>query len=364
MDGSEAQALNRLEIAQSRGFLGWLAERRAAVALATGAGGRLMLLGAAEDGELTVFLRAFDGAYGLHASGQSLLLASTFQIWRFENAVAPGHSASGYDKLYVPRVAYTTGEVQAADVAFAADGSVLFANALFSCVAAAGPEFSFTPVWRPNFITRLAPEDRCHLTGFAAEQGLLRYVAVAAASDSPGGWKTDIATGGLVIDAATDAHVAEGLALPVAPRLHAGRLWLAEAASGVFGFVHTASATFEEVAFCPGWLAGMTFIDGFALVATSTVRGELAPRGLPLEENLESYGARAQTALCVIDLARGEVVHWVRFDGVAEIRDVAVLPETTRPAALGLAGEDIRRVLSIGPDRSGRAGARGGPQAA
>jgi hypothetical protein len=30
------------------------------------------------------------------------------------------------------------------------------------------------------------------------------------------------------------------------------------------------------------------------------------------------------------------------------------MPETLRPAALGLAGEDIRRVLSIGPDRTGR----------
>jgi uncharacterized protein (TIGR03032 family) len=333
------------------------------VALATGAAGRLMLLGAAEDGELTVFLRAFEGAYGLHASGQSLLLASTFQIWRFENAVAPGHSASGYDKLYVPRVAYTTGEVGVADVAFAADGSVLFANTLFSCVAIAGPEYSFTPVWRPNFISRLAPEDRCHLTGFAAEQGLLRYVSMAAASDSPGGWKDHIATGGLVVDAATDARVAEGLALPVAPRLHAGRLWLNEAASGMFGIVHPAAGAFEEVAFCPGWLAGMAFIDGFAVVATSTLRGGRAPGGLPLEANLASYGARAQTALCVIDLARGEVVHWVRFDGIAEIRDVAVLPETARPAALGLAGEDIRRVLSIGPDRSQR-GARNGPHAA
>jgi len=364
MDGSDAAALMRLEIAQSHDFAGWLAERRAAVALSTGAGGRLVLLGASPDGDLTVFLRAFEGAYGVHAAGQSLLLTSDFQIWRFENAVAPGHSASGYDKLFVPRVAYTTGEVNAADVAFAADGSVLFANTLFSCVAAAGPEYSFTPVWRPSFISRLAPEDRCHLTGFATEQGMLRYVTMAAASDVPGGWKAALAAGGLVVDAATDARVAEGLALPVAPRLHGGRLWLNEAASGMFGFVHTASAAFEEVAFCPGWLAGMAFIDGFALVATSTARGGQAPGGLPLEQNLAAHGARAQTALCVIDLARGEVVHWVRLDGIAEIRDVAVLPETVRPAALGLAGEDIRRVLSIGPDRSGRGGARGGPHAA
>lgn len=363
MDGSEAAALQRLDIVQSRDFAAWLAERRAAIALTTGAGGRLVLLGASPDGDVSVFLRSFDGAYGISATGQSLLLATAFQIWRFENTVAPGRSASGYDKLFVPRVAYTTGEVQASDVAFAADGSVLFANTLFSCVAAAGPEFSFTPVWRPNFISRLLPEDRCHLTGFALEGGLLRYVSAAAASDAPGGWRSGIGSSGLILDAATDAPVATGLALPVSPRLHDGRLWLDEAASGLFGFVHPGSAAFEEVAFCPGWLSGMAFIDGYALVATSASRDGQGAGGLPLEANLASYGARAQTALCVIDPARGEVVHWVRFDGLAELRDVAVLPETVQPAALGLAGDDIRRVLSIGPDRSGRS-PRNGPVAA
>ena len=361
MDGSEtASALRRLEIAQSRGFAAWLAERRVALALTTGASGRLVLVGAGAEGKLSLFLRSFDGAFGLHGNGQTLLMASAFQIWRFENAVAPGKSASGYDKLFVPRLAHTTGDVRAGDVAFAADGTILFANTLFSCVAAASAEFSFTPVWRPPFVTRIVPEDRCHLTGFALEDGLLRFVSMAAAADEPRGWERGIAGAGLVMDAANDAVVAEGLALPVAPRLREGRLWLDEAASGLFGLIHLGTGTFEEVAFCPGWLSGLAFVDGFAVVATSTARGGRGLGGLPLERNLETYRAKAQTALCVVDLASGEVAHWMRFDGLAEIRDVALLAETVRPAALGLAGEDIRRVLSIGPDHSAGRGRDGG----
>lgn len=355
MDGFEtAPALRRLEIAQSRDFAAWLAERRVAIALTTAATGRLVLVGSNGEGKLSLFLRAFDGAYGLSGNGQTLLMASAFQVWRFENTVAPGRSASGYDKLLVPRVAYTTGDVRASDVAFAADGTILFANTLFSCVAAASAEFSFTPVWRPPFVTRLLPEDRCHLTGFALEDGLLRFVTAAAPSDQPAGWVRGIASSGLVMDAANDVVVADGLALPVAPRLHGGRLWLDEAASGLFGFIHLDSAAFEEVAFCPGWLSGLAFVDGYAIVATSITRNSRGMGGLPLEHNLEAYSATAQTAICVIDLAAGEVAHWLRFDGLPEIADLAVMPETLRPAALGLAGEDIRRVLSIGPDRSGR----------
>ena len=364
MDGWEtAPALRRLEIAPSRDFVAWLAERRVAIALTTGSTGRLVLVGAAPDGRLSVFVRAFDGAYGLHAAGQTLLLATAFQIWRFENTVAPGRNASGYDRLFVPRVAYTTGDVRAGDVAFAADGAILFANTLFSCVAAASAEFSFTPVWRPPFITRLLPEDRCHLTGFALDRGLLRYVSVAGPTDQPGGWAGGIASGGLVMDAATDAEVGQGLALPVAPRLHAGQLWLDEAASGLFGFLHLDTATFEEVAFCPGWLSGLAFADRFAVVATSIARSGRGMGGLPLEHNLEAYRAKAQTALCIVDLTTGELAHWLRFGGLPEIRDVAVMPQTARPAALGLAGEDIRRVLSICPDRSGRPARRGGTAA-
>jgi uncharacterized protein (TIGR03032 family) len=361
MDGSEtAPALRRLEIAQSRGFAAWLAERRVALALTTGATGRLVLVGAGAEGKLSLFLRAFDGAYGLSGNGQTLLMASAFQVWRFENTVAPGKSASGYDKLFVPRVAHTTGDVRAGDVAFAADGTILFANTLFSCIASVSAEFSFTPVWRPPFISRLVPEDRCHLTGFALEDGLLRYASVAAASDLASGWERNIASGGCVLDAATGATVAEGLALPVAPRLRDDRLWLDEAASGHFGFIHLGSGMFEEVAFCPGWLSGLAFVEGFAVVATSITRDGRAMGGLPLEHNLETYRAKAQTAVCVIDLGSGEVAHWMRFDGLAEIRDVALVSETVRPAALGLAGEDIRRVLSIGPDRSGRRVENGG----
>jgi uncharacterized protein (TIGR03032 family) len=361
MDGSEtASALRRLEIAQSRGFAAWLAERRIAIALTTGTTGRLVLVGAGAEGRLSLFLRAFDGAYGLSGNGQTLLMASAFQVWRFENTVAPGKSASGYDKLFVPRLAHTIGEVRAGDVAFAADGTILFANTLFSCIAAVSAEFSFTPVWRPPFISRLVPEDRCHLTGFALEEGLLHYVSVAAASDQAGAWERHIASGGRILDAATDATVAEGLALPVAPRLREGRLWLDEAASGLFGFIHLGSGTFEEVAFCPGWLSGLAFVEGFAVVATSIARDGRAMGGLPLEHNLETYRAKAQTAVCIIDLASGEVAHWMRFDGLAEIRDVALVSETVRPAALGLAGEDIRRVLSIGPDGSGRRAPDGG----
>jgi uncharacterized protein (TIGR03032 family) len=352
--GGTAGAARAVNFTPSRLFTAWLADRRASIALTTGADGRLVLVGMTPEGKLSVFMRAYEGAYGLSAASNGLLMGSLYQVWRMENAVAPGRMASGYDRLYVPRIAYTTGEVQARDVAFAADGTVLFANTLFSCVAAASAEHSFVPIWRPAFVSRLLPEDRCHLTGFALEEGLLRFVTVAAGTDAPQGWRARARDGGMVIDAATDTPVAERLALPASPRLHAGHLWLVESGSGLFGYIDLDTGRFEDVAFCPGWANGVDFIDKYVIVGVSAAREGFQAQSLPLGANLAQYRAQARTALLVFDMESGELVHWLRLEGFDEIADVAVLTGTIRPAALGLAGDDIRRVLSIGPDRSER----------
>jgi uncharacterized protein (TIGR03032 family) len=344
----------KLDIVPSRDFVGWLVDSRVSLAVTTGAAGRLVLIGASPDGKISVFLRSFDRTHGIHAAGHSLLLGTGFQIWRLENSVAEGKLAGDYDRLYVPRLALTTGDVQAGDVGFAPDGTILFANRMFGCVAAATAEFSFTPAWRPPFVSRIAPEDRCGLSGFALENGLIRFVTCWAASDAPQGWRQRIKDGGVVIDASIDRTVARGFSLPTAPRVHKGQLWMNEAGTGILGAVDIKSGEFEEVAFCPGILGGLAFVGNHAIVTTSIRRDGFAPGDLPLGASLAAYGAEARTAIVVVDLATGAIVHWLRFDGADELRDVAVLPGARRPAAVGLVGDDIRKVLTIGPDASAR----------
>ncbi|MBY0588234.1 TIGR03032 family protein, partial [bacterium] len=57
--------------------------------------------------------------------------------------------------------------------------------------------------------------------------------------------------------------------------------------------------------------------------------------------------------LQVIDLETGDIVHWLRLEGiVTELYDVVVLPNVTRPMALGFKTDEIRRTISIGPATS------------
>jgi uncharacterized protein (TIGR03032 family) len=70
-----------------------------------------------------------------------------------------------------------------------------------------------------------------------------------------------------------------------------------------------------------------------------------------LEDNLKKRKAEPRCGLQVVDLKSGDVVHWLRIEGVVrELYDVVVLPGVRRPMALGFKTDEIRRVISIGPN--------------
>ena len=138
--------------------------------------------------------------------------------------------------------------------------------------------------------------------------------------------------------------------MPHSPRWHRGRLWLLDSGSGRFGYLDPDRGTFEPVAFCPGYARGLALHGGFAVVGLSKPRRDRAFGGLELDEALRARDAEPRCGLLVIDLRTGDAVHSLRFEGVVEeLYDVAVLPGTRRPMALGLKTDEIRRTLSVAP---------------
>jgi hypothetical protein len=63
-----------------------------------------------------------------------------------------------------------------------------------------------------------------------------------------------------------------------------------------------------------------------------------------LDERLTKHKATPRCALHVVDLNSGDVVHWLRIEGVIqELYDIVVLPGVTRPKALGFKTDEIQR---------------------
>ena len=184
-----------LQVVGSRYFLDWLADGRTSLAFSTYQTGKMFFLGRKPGHGLGVFERTFAHCMGLWASpdAQTLWMSSRYQLWRMDNLSARGTPADSsqssplgdgeFDALYVPRIGYTTGHLDVHDIAVEESGRVLFVNTMFGCLATLSERASFQPLWRPAFLSALAPEDRRHLNGLALRDGRARVAVVLRASN-------------------------------------------------------------------------------------------------------------------------------------------------------------------------------------
>lgn len=112
--GSEAE---KLRLTPSRQFPNWLAEQGVSLAFTTYQAGKLFLIGLNADGRLSIFERTFNRCMGLWTDSQTIWMSSLYQIWRMENVLPAGETYRGHDRLFVPQVGYTTGDIDVHDMA-------------------------------------------------------------------------------------------------------------------------------------------------------------------------------------------------------------------------------------------------------
>ncbi len=366
----------------SRYFLDWLQQQQCSLAFTTYQTGKLFfvgrksLSGAGEpigqaDTGLSMFERTYNYCMGMWASpdGRTIWLSSRYQIWRLERAPAiavpyrpsessttpsddrdliPQWSGRGFDFAYIPRTGYTTGHIDVHDMAVDADGKLIFVNTMFGCLATLSERANFKPLWRPPFLSALVPEDRCHLNGLAMRDGRPAFVTVVGRSDVADGWRDHRRDGGCVLDVVTGETVCSGLSMPHSPRWYRNQLWLVNSGTGEFGKIDLASGRFEPIAFCPGYLRGLTFHGDYAIATLSKPRS-VNFQGLAIDDRLSQKGAHAQCGLQIIDLKSGSIQEWLRLDGtlVTELYDAAVLPGVRQPMAVGFMNSEIERLMLI-----------------
>ena len=345
------EATPKLAISASRQFNSWIAEQGLSIGFTTYQAGKLFLIGLRDEERLSIEERTLARCMGMAVSGNSLWISSLYQIWRFENVVPEGQAHDGYDRMFVPKMSYVTGDCDVHDLGVDADGKLVFVNTLFGCLATTSETHSFRPLWRPPFVSQIAAEDRCHLNGMAMVDGRPKYVTAVSQSDVADGWRDRRQDGGVVIDVDSNEIVVSGLSMPHSPRFYDGKLWLLDSGTGYFGYADLEKGTFERVAFCPGYLRGLSFHGHFAIVGLSKQRGNRTFSGLALDDGLRERDADPRCGLQIIDLRTGDVVHWLRIEGIIEeLYDVVILPSVRRPTAIGFVTDEIRRVISVAPE--------------
>jgi uncharacterized protein (TIGR03032 family) len=326
-----------------------LAELDCSLALTTYQAGKLILL--SSDGERLVQLpRTFEEPMGLAVDGNRMAVATKDSLVLLANdrrlAASYPRQPETYDALFVPRSTHFVGSLSVHDLIWTPSG-LLGVNTLFSCLFQLDPRFSFRPVWKPPFITQLAPEDRCHLNGLAALDGEPRYATALGATNTASGWRERKERGGVLMHVPSGEVILGGLPMPHSPRVYDGTLYALLSATGELIAVDVERGQYETVNRVPGFARGLARQGDYLFIATSKIRKRHTFGDLGL--------AGSDDAICgvtVLHLPTGAIVGDLRYlRSCEEIYDVQVLPGLRRPGVLGLHDETHRQALAL-PDQS------------
>ena len=312
-----------------------LADAGCALLVSTYQAGQLIAIGVAEGG-LSLSFRRFDHAMGVAVHGERVVVGGRDQVWTLLDhpEVAASLAPAGrFDRCWLPRSSVVTGAMQCHEVVWGRTDSgapdLWVVNTAFSCLAGLDARHSFVPRWTPPFVTRLVPEDRCHLNGVAMRDGRPAYVTVMAQSDEAGGWRAARNETGTVLDVGTEEAVTTGLAMPHSPRWHDGRLYVLNSGWGRLERVDPASGTRETVATFPGYARGLACHGHLAFVGLSKIRETTTFGGTPLAD----YHDQLRCGLGIVDLRTGQTVATLELEnGVDEIFDVQVVPGARCPS--------------------------------
>lgn len=299
---------------------------------------------------LHVSFRRFDQPMGIALDDDGVAVVTKEQVWflRSHPELAPQVAPAGtYDTCLVPHRTVVTGGVQGHEIAWGrgADGerALWFVNTAFSCLAGLDDEHHFVPLWKPPFISELAPGDRCHLNGMAMRDGLPAFVSVMARTDEPGGWRAGRNDSGALLHVPSGEPVTTGLSMPHSPRWHDGQLYVLNSGFGRLERVDVSTGARDVVALLPGYARGLAFHGPYAFIGLSKIRETAIFGGSPIAE----YHDQLKCGVGVVDLRTGSTVATLEFTSVMhEIFDVQVLAGA-RCATLGGtpgAGDEVWRV--------------------
>lgn len=305
------------KITPSDGLREWLKRHGVSLAFTSYDAGELYMVGQSERG-LSVQFSRWEKPMGLAVGPEgTLALGTRNHIYRLEPELK--QVRGDHDAIYVPRTSIMTGQLDAHEICFDKFGRIVFANTRYSCLAYAVGNYNFVPIWKPDFVSQMVPEDRCHLNGVGIRDGEPRYVSVCSRSDALHGWRGNRNQGGCILDIKSDGIAFDHLTMPHSPRFKDNGLYFLDSGTGkLWGG--------GDAVFCPGFLRGLAFHDHYAVTTVSLPREGLF-KGLPLQDELERRRAEPWCAVLIVNLDTGAIEEYLRFEGsTKELFDVVLLP--------------------------------------
>ncbi len=339
MGGNIKSASNTFR--ESRDFYDWMRGQDLSVGFAAQGVNDLILLGHHQDGSRSTCARKIDGCKKLYVDGPTFWISTRNHLWQFENCLGQRPSALGSDRMYVPMLGITTGEIGVEDIVVEAHGRVVFASSCNGCLATISELNRVVPFWRPSVNVSVIDVESSFLSGLAAEDGYSKYVTAFDRTRRPSRWNFRGIGHGYVIDIDSNEIIATNLSMPHSPRIHDGLLWLLNSGTGHFGFVDLATGKFQDVLSFQGSLDCLAFHGDYAVIGLSGSREHFSTyhSDRDFDWNKSSDAERCQ--IQIIDMRRGVATSSFAVPpGVCRLNDVVILPGVklpgvVRPQAVG-----------------------------
>jgi len=334
----------------SPSFASWVSQANGSLVITTYQAGKVVFVGwDPKLNQVTLLPRQFEKPMGLArtADCQRLALATRHSVILLADAplLVPDYledQKGKYGALYLPRAQYFTGDLNIHDLAFDSTGQLWLVNTRFCCLSHLSDSHSFTPLWKPPFISEIVPEDRCHLNGLAIVNGKPKYVTCLGETNSVGAWRENKASGGILIDIDKNEIILRGLSMPHSPRWHNNQLYLLNSGAGQLLSFNPHTNISKTIIELPGYLRGLSFAGNFALVGLCQIREKHIFGGLPVQRH-----PKLLCGLAIIDLRTGQQVALFEFtSGVQELYEVLFLPTIHRPMILNTEKDAIRQAFT------------------
>lgn len=318
----------------SSSFPKFLYQEHISIVFSTYQAGKVLFISSVNGKTLNLYAKNFERPMGIANKSGKLAIAhkSKIDLFSSSNILATGFPSKKnyYDKIYVPQLTYNTGMADIHEIEWG-NNELWAVNTAFSCLCQMDEYYSFIPKWKPDFISQIVPEDRCHLNGLAMKNDKPKYVTAFDTTDIRDGWRNDNVNTGIIIDVETNRIIADQLPMPHSPICDEnGNLFFLLSATGEVIKYDFSQKKYSTISQADGFLRGLDLYRNYLIVGMSELR-----KSSKAFSNISDRIKTGTAGINIIDGFTGEHIAKITFtEYIKEIFDVRVLQKTNRPAIL------------------------------
>ncbi len=310
--------------------------------------GKLIFVSSPTGEAIYKYAKTFRRPMGIDVHENKLAVASRDYVEIYSKSVKLGRAYPSkpnfYDAIFVPQAKYFTGRTDMHEIIYH-EGDIWAVNTSFSCIAKMSDDQHFVPVWQPNFISELAPEDRCHLNGVILEKGKPAYVTFFDQSDISNGWrKTPIDTG-VLYDCQKQEVVLDKLSMPHSPTKIANLIFFLQSATGEVMKYDIISKELTCIITLNSFLRGLTIYDDFLFIGASKMRKDSKTfKDLPIAKT-------SFAGIEIVNYKTGKRVAGLSYtENISEIFEIKVIENMQKPLMLTENDKDYDTCINAGED--------------